>query len=64
MNTTKPIRLSGDQGSPLEWTDTKERWGLVGNGGALSTLGDLAGWDQALRAGAGTSTVTFRCRCR
>jgi CubicO group peptidase (beta-lactamase class C family) len=44
-------RESGDQGSPLEWTNTEELWGLIGNGGVLSTIDDLARWHRALQDG-------------
>lgn len=44
-------RESGDQGSPLEWADSDELWALIGGGGILSTVEDLAAWHRALTNG-------------
>ena len=40
-----------DQGTPLDhqWAETGPYWNLFGNGGMLSTTGDLYKWSQALR---------------
>lgn len=44
-------RGGSDQGSPLDWTEHRELWALIGNGGILSTAQDLARWHRALRDG-------------
>lgn len=44
-------RESEDEGSPLEWTESDELWALIGNGGILSSVEDLAKWHGALRDG-------------
>jgi CubicO group peptidase (beta-lactamase class C family) len=40
-----------DQGTPLDhrWDETGPYWNLFGNGGMLSTAGDLYKWAQALK---------------
>jgi CubicO group peptidase (beta-lactamase class C family) len=40
-----------DQGTPLDhqWADSGPYWNLFGNGGMLSTAGDLHKWAQALK---------------
>ena len=40
-----------DQGTPLDhqWAETGPYWNLFGNGGMLSTTGDLYKWTQALK---------------
>src|SRR5579884_2777592 len=38
-----------DQGSPATWPGPY--WGLVGNGGVMSTVGDLYRWWQTLQTG-------------
>lgn len=44
-------RGGSDEGSPREWTEHRELWALIGNGGVLSTIDDLARWHRALRDG-------------
>lgn len=44
-------RGSEDLGSPTSRADTDELWALIGNGGVLCSLDDLARWDRALREG-------------
>jgi hypothetical protein len=43
-----------DHGSPLDhpWSDQGPYWNLLGNGGILSTVGDMYLWRQALQGGA------------
>ena len=42
---------AADQGTPLDhrWAETGPYWNLFGNGGMLSTAGDLYKWSQALQ---------------
>lgn len=56
------VGFRGDRrfGRPTEqrWTGDGPYWGLRGNGGVLSTAGDMLRWDKALRAGRGVSQAS------